>query len=104
MVASYNKLSEFEDKELEFHKEAAELYTHIEKTAMDAAPGVGTLLKEVAGDLAKSWKVIKEIPAKYLVGVPMAFLLGVMYQKSKDHNDAEKLTVYDTPLIYRAYQ
>lgn len=103
LVISYNELSRLEDEYIEIIKEAKELYKEAVEVAddMSSVKGGKALISGIAADIAKAWNVIKEVPAKHLVGYPAAFLLGIMYQKSKEQEAT--LTGNDVPLIFRAY-
>lgn len=104
LVESYNRLSEIEDEYIELHKKACTMHQFAKEAAVETASiarGSGALIEGIAADIAKAWKVIKEVPAKHLVGYPAAFLLGVIYQKSKAQEAT--LTSDDVPLIYRAF-
>lgn len=110
LVESYNNLSKLEDEYIELHKEARQLYKEaVEAQKMHSNStigGAGALIEGIAADIAKSWNVIQEIPAKHLVGYPAAFLLGVMYQKTrerKEENSTSQLRANNVPLIYRAF-
>jgi len=103
LYESFQRLSDLEDEYIELHKEARSLYSEVSKEKdNDTITGGNALIGGIASDIAKAWNVIKEVPAKHLVGYPAAFLLGVMYQKTQKDQQAT-LTTNDVPLIYRAY-
>lgn len=104
LITHYNNLSKLEDEYIDILKEAKDLHEEAEKLAAElpeTVKGGKSLISGIAADIAKAWNVIKEVPAKHLVGYPAAFLLGVMYQKSKE--DEATLSGSDVPLIFRAY-
>jgi hypothetical protein len=104
LIESYNKLSVLEDEYIVLSERARVMHGFAKKAAEETSSvvrGSGALIEGIAADIAKAWNVIKEVPAKHLVGYPAAFLLGVMYAKNKEQQAT--LTSDDVPLIYRAF-